>query len=95
MDVGFNRNDIAFKEYVLSQLRCARLRLKILITEIETIGIALKADALGPYEALDALHDAGTLNFLWPMPPPVVWNEEINPKENGHDGAENSPPLNR
>jgi hypothetical protein len=85
----------AFEKYVLGQLRCARSRIKLLLNEIDVIGMGLRSGAIGPEEAIYALHEAGTLNFLWPVPPPVRSDEEINPKENGHDGAENSPPLNR
>ena len=67
----------AFEKYVLAQLRCARARIKLLINEIDTIGLALKSGAIGPDEAIYALHEAGTLNFLWPMPPPIRSDEEI------------------
>ena len=87
-EVGFNRDEVAFKRYVLSQLRFARTRIKLLITEVETIGITLKAGGIGPYEALIALHEAGGMNFLWPMPPPLIEEPTLTNEGNGHDGRE-------
>ena len=88
-EVELNRNEAAFRQYVLSQLRCARSRIRLLVTEVETIGVALKAGGIGPYEALVALHEAGGMNFLWPMPPPIRSDEEIttNGKGESHDEA--------
>ena len=66
--------DAAFEKYVLQQLRCARRRIQLLVNEIDTIGVALRAGAISAEDALLALHQAGSLNFLWAPPPsPVNW----------------------
>ena len=53
-------------EYLLSAMRCARLRASLLINEIDTIGCALKHELVTPDVALDWLGDAGVFPFLAP-----------------------------
>jgi hypothetical protein len=53
-------------EYLLSALRCARLRASLLINEIDTIGYALKHQLVTPDVALDWLDDIGASAFLVP-----------------------------
>jgi hypothetical protein len=78
----------AFEKYVLGQLRCARSRIKLLLNEIDVIGMGLRSGAISPDEAIYALHEAGTLNFLWPMPPPLIEEPTLTNEGNGHDGRE-------
>ena len=58
-----------FKDYILSELRCARMRAKLLIMEIDTIGIAVRRGIMDPESALEALAEANALDFLRPTPP--------------------------
>jgi hypothetical protein len=56
--------EAAYQGFILAKLRVARARIKLLINEIDTIGIALKSGAITPDEALVALYQAGSMNFL-------------------------------
>lgn len=58
-----------FREYVLAELRTARLRAKMYVNEIEAIGIALKAHMIEPEDALAWMQEAGTLDFMVPTSP--------------------------
>ena len=79
--------DAAFEKYVLQQLRCARRRIQLLVNEIDTIGVALRSGAISSEDALLALHQAGSLNFLWASPPsPVNW-EDLNEQALVGDGV--------
>ena len=53
-------------EFLLGAMRCARLRASLLISEIDTIGCALKNELVTPDVALDWLGDAGVFPFLAP-----------------------------
>jgi hypothetical protein len=53
-----NAASMSSREYLLAELRCTLLRLKIAIADVIAIGIALKAHAITPDDALALLHDA-------------------------------------
>lgn len=70
----------SYHRYVLGQVRAARMRAKLLITEITTIGVALRDGWIGPDEALEELARAQALDFLQPAEPEWIRPpEEINP----------------
>jgi hypothetical protein len=50
--------------YVLAELRCAALRARLAVADIDAIGIALKTGIIGPQDAVEALADAGGLDYL-------------------------------
>ena len=56
--------EAAYQRFILAKLRVARARIKLLINEIDIIGIALKSGAIMPDEALVALYQAGSMSFL-------------------------------
>jgi hypothetical protein len=46
------QNEISYRRYVLGQLRMARIRAQMLVTEIDTAGKAVKAGWIEPDQAL-------------------------------------------
>ncbi len=52
------------KEFVLSSLRAASLRAKLLETEINSIGVALKGGIINSYTAMQWVKDAGALDLI-------------------------------
>jgi hypothetical protein len=67
---GDHPDQVAYHRYVLGQLRAARLRAKLLVLEITTIGVALRDGWLGPDDAIEELARAQALDFLQPDEPP-------------------------
>jgi len=61
---GTSADDVAFRKYVLAEIRCALVRAKLYANEIERIGIALKGGIVDPESAVAMMADAGTLGFL-------------------------------
>jgi hypothetical protein len=47
------------RDWILTELRCASLRARLITTEIDEIGIALKFNMISPEGAVRWLHDAG------------------------------------
>lgn len=88
MSTGNKKNDFAayvrgehpdvqsYHRYVLGQVRAAHLRAKLLITEIKTIGVALRDGWIGPDEALEELASAQALGFLLSEEPPWTRPDE-------------------
>ena len=64
-------SEASYQRYVLGQLRMARLRARLLMTEIDTIGKAVKAGWIAPEDALAWFSDALALVQCQP-------HEEIN-----------------
>jgi len=52
------------REFVLANLRVASLRAKLLETELNSIGVALKGGMIDSYTAMQWVKDAGALNFM-------------------------------
>jgi hypothetical protein len=53
-------------EYLLAELRCASLRARLWVVEIDTIGCALRAGLIGPEEAAEVIAESGCLHLLAP-----------------------------
>jgi hypothetical protein len=51
-------------EYLLAELRCAALRARLWQSDIDTIGLALKAGLISPDQAVKHLADCGVLRLL-------------------------------
>jgi hypothetical protein len=51
-------------EYLLSELRCASLRARLLQSDVDAIGLALKAGLISPDQAVEHLADCGLLRLL-------------------------------
>jgi hypothetical protein len=51
-------------EYLLSELRCASLRARLLQSDIDAIGLALKAGLISSDRAVEHLADCGLLRLL-------------------------------
>jgi hypothetical protein len=52
------------KKYLLAELRCAALRVRLAQCDIDAVGLALKAGVITPDQACLLLADAGVLGFL-------------------------------
>jgi hypothetical protein len=64
---GDHPDELAYREYILAELRCAHIRTKLLITEIETIGLALRVGLIDAEMAMLWLRDVNGLEFLHPQ----------------------------
>jgi hypothetical protein len=53
-----------FADYLLFNLRCARLRARIMVNEIEAMGVALKAGFIDIDNALEHLAEIGALRLI-------------------------------
>lgn len=71
------------REYVLRELRVARTRARLLINEIDAIGVALKWRMIDPAEAIEWLALANGLEFLKANDPPAtsMENEHERPTQ--------------
>jgi hypothetical protein len=61
-------SDEAHRDFLLSALRGASLRAKMWETEINTIGIALKADMITVAQAMKWIRDVGALELIGEIP---------------------------
>ncbi len=52
------------REYLLQEMRCARLRARLWQSDIEAVGLALKAGLIDPKQAIDLLSDCDALHLL-------------------------------
>ena len=52
------------KEYAITALRCATLRTRLLTTELETIGIAVRDGLVSPEASLLWARDIGALELV-------------------------------
>lgn len=82
----------SYMSYVLGQLRCARTRAKLLVSEIDNIGHALKSGAIDADRALADLYSIGGLEFMQPSEPPYERPEEPADAEHPDTAQENPHP---
>jgi len=64
-------DDDAHREFLLSALRAASLRVKVMDADLTSIGIALRANLIGPEVAVKWLHDADLMFLVGALPPAV------------------------
>jgi hypothetical protein len=57
------------QEYLLAELRCASLRARLWQSDIEAVGLALKAGLIEPEQALELLADCDCLTLIAPKEP--------------------------
>jgi len=55
--------------YLLGELRCASLRARLQVADIEAVGLALKCGLIEPEQALELLADCDCLQFVQPTEP--------------------------
>lgn len=67
---GEDSDSQSYRRFVVAELRCARQRARLLMKEIEAIGIALSSGLIEPGLALEWLAEANGLDFLQPPEPP-------------------------
>jgi hypothetical protein len=53
-------------EYLLAELRCASLRARLWQSDIDAVGLALRAGLIEPEQALELLADCDTLQLIEP-----------------------------
>ena len=63
--------DQSKRDFLITALRCARLRVTLLGYEMDEVGIALKFNIVSPETAVGWLHEMGALQFV----NPDVWRE--------------------
>lgn len=51
-------------DYLLAELRCAALRARLWQSDIEAIGLALKAGLISPEKAIELVDESGALHLL-------------------------------
>jgi hypothetical protein len=59
-------------EYLLNAIRCASLRAKLLEIEINSVGVALKGNAISDEVAIEWLKDIGAISLCTYMPDAIV-----------------------
>jgi hypothetical protein len=60
---------MTYHDYLLAELRCAALRARILASDVDAIGLALKGGLVTPEQAIDLLADCDALRLVIPTPP--------------------------
>ncbi len=53
-----------YREYLLAELRCTRLRFQLIINEIDACGMALKKGLVNEDEAVVWMNEIGALELL-------------------------------
>jgi hypothetical protein len=53
-----------FADFILNQIRRARVRARITINHLDSVGVALKAGWIGGEDALEMLDEAGLLPLI-------------------------------
>ena len=59
-----DRAQLERTNYLLKELRCASLRARLLQSDIDAIGLALKGGLISPDQAVEHLHDVDVLRLL-------------------------------
>ena len=54
------------REYLMAELRCASLRARLQVQDIDAVGMALGAGLIQPEQALELLADCDCLQFISP-----------------------------
>ena len=58
-------------EYLLQELRCASLCARLRASDIDAVGLALKAGLITPEQAIEMLDDCLALHLVAPEAPPT------------------------
>ena len=53
-----------FTKYLLRELRCASLKARLAVNEIQFVGVALKGGLIDPTAALEHLAEVGALHLV-------------------------------
>ena len=64
-----SRKHLEYTEYLLAELRCAALRARILASDVDAIGVALKNGLVTPDQAVDLLSECDAIRLVMPTPP--------------------------
>jgi hypothetical protein len=63
-DAPITEASSGFADFILRQIRCARIRARITINHLDNVGIALNAGWIGGEDALAMLDEAGLLPLI-------------------------------
>lgn len=63
---GTHFDQVGFRDYVIAELRCARIRAQLILNEIEVIGKALTGNVIGPEFALEWCYNIGADELVHP-----------------------------
>jgi hypothetical protein len=58
--------------YLLAELRCATLRARLVASDLDAIGLALKGGLITPVQALELLDDCDLFRYIEPTPPTMA-----------------------
>ena len=56
------------REYFLQEMRCARLRARLLQNDLTALGLAVKGGLIDPEQAIEWLHDCDALRLVGSEP---------------------------
>ena len=55
---------MTFRDFVLAELKCAALRSRLVTTQIDSIGVALRGNFITEDDAIAWLDECGALQFV-------------------------------
>ena len=58
--------------YLLAELRCATLRARLVASDLDAIGLALKGGLITSVQALELLDDCDLFRYIEPTPPTMA-----------------------
>jgi hypothetical protein len=64
MNLPISTGSSGFTDYLMRELRCASLRARLMVNEIQFAGTALKAGLIAPEVVLEHLRDLGVLGLV-------------------------------
>jgi hypothetical protein len=81
--------DERHKEFLLQALRAASLRAKLMDNELQSIGVALKNNLIGPDTAIKWAYDMGIMFLIDPVPGAVgaIALQNTSPPAEGNGNA--------
>jgi hypothetical protein len=74
-------------EYLLGELRCAALRARLWVADIEAVGTALRGGLISPDQAVEALADCDALHLMGSSHGPPTAAEEAWQAPNWSEAA--------
>ena len=66
----------ARREYILAELRCAALRARLVLADVDAVGLALKSGFMTPEAAAAALWDTDATWYIG-LPRPTTVTDEV------------------
>ena len=63
-----NNNSEELRAYLLAEIRCATLRVRLAANDLDAIGLALKGGLITPFQAIQHIENVDALRFLGAEP---------------------------